>query len=97
MNIGVAALAFDALSKPIRIRIFQILVEHHQTGITPTEISGLLGGMPRNTLSFHLSLLCQAGLCKFEKNGKCILYKPKGCHLRAVADFLVKDCCPKNL
>lgn len=96
MDIENAALAFDALSKPVRIRIFQILVEHHEHGITPTEIAELMGGMQRNTLSFHLSLLTQSGLCKSEKKGKCILYKPKGCHLREVADFLVKDCCPKN-
>lgn len=96
MNIDTAALAFDALSKPVRIRIFQILVEHFDTGITPTEISKLMDGMQRNTLSFHLSLLSQAGLCVSEKKGKCIIYKPKGCHLRAVADFLVRDCCPKN-
>lgn len=96
MDIDAAALAFDALSKPVRIRIFQILVEHYENGITPTEVARLMDGMPRNTLSFHLSLLSQAGLCKTEKKGKCIIYKPKGCHLRLVADFLVKDCSPKN-
>lgn len=96
MDINSAALAFDALSKPVRIQIFQILVEHCDSGITPTEIARLMNGMQRNTLSFHLSLLSQAGLCKSEKKGKCIIYKPKGCHLRAVADFLIKDCCPKN-
>lgn len=96
MDIENAAIAFDALSKPVRIRIFQILVEYHETGITPTEISKLMDGMQRNTLSFHLSLLSQAGLCISEKKGKCIIYKPKGCHLRAVADFLIRDCCPKS-
>lgn len=97
MNIDDAALAFDALSKPIRIKIFQILVDNCKQGITPTEISALLGGMPRNTLSFHLSLLSQAGLCKAQKKGKCIIYQPKGCHLRAIAEFLIKDCCQQNI
>lgn len=96
MDINAAALAFDALSNPVQIQIFQILAEHYQDCITPTEISILMNGMQRNTLSFHLSLLSQAGLCKSVRKGKCIIYKPKGCHLRTVADFLIKDCCPEN-
>ena len=97
MDINSAAVAFDALSKPVRIRIFQILAEHYEQGITPTEIARLMDDMPRNTLCVHLSLLADAGLCVFEKQGKCIIYKPKGCHLRAVADFLIKDCCKNKI
>lgn len=84
---------FGALSQDNRLKIFRILVEHSKDGITPTEISALMGDIPRNTLSFHLSLLNQAGLCSFEKNGKQIIYKPNCNTIKNVAEFLLKDCC----
>lgn len=87
---------FDALSQENRLKIFRILVEHSKNGITPTEISALMGDMPRNTLSFHLSLLSQAALCSFEKNGKQIIYKPNCNTIKKVAEFLLKDCCNRG-
>lgn len=85
--------AFDALSQVNRLKIFRILVEHHEKGITPTEIADLMGGMPRNTLSFHLSLLTNAELCTTKKNGKQIIYKPKCDKIKQIAAYLLKDCC----
>lgn len=86
-------LIFDALSQVNRLKIFRILVEHSKDGITPTEIADLMGGMPRNTLSFHLSLLTNAELCTTEKNGKQVIYKPKCDTVKKIANYLLKDCC----
>lgn len=66
------AAVFDALSNETRLQIFRILVEHSKDGITPTEISSLMNDFPRNTLSFHLSLMVNVGLCSSEKQGKQI-------------------------
>lgn len=93
MKIDIVYNAFDALSQPNRLKIFRILVEHSKDGITPTEIAELMGKMPRNTLSFHLSLLSAAGLCNTTKNGKQIIYKPKCDIIKKIAQFLLKDCC----
>lgn len=84
---------FSALSQENRLKVFRILVENSKDGITPTEISGLMDDMPRNTLSSHLSILSQAGLCSSEKNGKQIIYKPNCSTIKKVAEFLLKDCC----
>ena len=70
-----AAAVLDALGNDVRLRIFRILVQNSNTGITPTDISKQMDGMPRNTLSFHLSLLSNVGLCSVVKNGKQAFYK----------------------
>ncbi|MDR2430899.1 MAG: helix-turn-helix domain-containing protein [Candidatus Margulisbacteria bacterium] len=87
---------FDALSKSVRLKIFRIMLKHHEAGaggITPSRIAREMGNMPRNTLSFHLNLLSSAGLCHSHKSGRAILYVPDCRHIKSVAAFLVKDCC----
>lgn len=93
MKIDTVCNAFDALSQVNRLKIFRILVEHSKEGITPTEIADLMGKMPRNTLSFHLSLLSNADLCHSVKNGKQVIYKPNCNTIKHIAEFLLKDCC----
>lgn len=93
MKINEVSNVFNALSQENRLRVFRILVEHSKDGITPTEISALMNDMPRNTLSFHLNALSQAGLCHTSKNGKQIIYKPNCSTIKKVAEFLFKDCC----
>ena len=93
MKIDTVIVVFDALSKEKRLLIYRILVEHSQNGITPTDISKLMGGIPRNTLSFHLSILTKANLCQFEKVGKMVIYKPNCEVIKQIAGFLFKDCC----
>ncbi len=87
---------FDALSQPNRLKIFKILVKYCEKGITPTEIAKKMGNMPRNTLSFHLSLLASSGLCVSEKQGKQVIYKAKCELIKKIAAFLLKDCCDKG-
>jgi ArsR family transcriptional regulator, arsenate/arsenite/antimonite-responsive transcriptional repressor len=93
MKTSQACVVFDALSQENRLKVFKILVKYSKDGITPTEIAKLMGGMPRNTLSFHLNLLSQAGLCTFEKQGKQIVYKPMCSTIKEVTSFLIMDCC----
>ena len=93
MKIEKVLSVFNVLSQESRLKIFRILVEHSSSGITPTEISKILNDMPRNTLSFHLSLMAQADLCKTLKKGKQIIYKPNCGTNKTTAQFLLKDCC----
>lgn len=84
---------FEALSQVNRLQIFRIMVEHSKNGITPTDIIKLMGGIPKNTVSFHLNALLQANLCSFEKKGKSLIYKPNCSMVKDAACFLLKDCC----
>lgn len=92
-NLTDIATVFDALSNDTRLQIFRILVEHSKDGITPTEISSLMNDFPRNTLSFHLSLMTNVGLCSFEKQGKLVFYKPNCRRIKEITKFLLTDCC----
>lgn len=92
-NLTDIAAVFDALSNETRLQIFRILVEHSKEGITPTEMSSLMNDFPRNTLSFHLSLMVNVGLCSSEKQGKQIFYKPNCKKIKEITKFLLTDCC----
>ena len=92
-NLTDIAAVFDALSNETRLQIFRILVEHSKEGITPTEISQIMDDFPRNTLSFHLSLMTNVGLCSCQKQGKQIFYKPNCCLIKKITKFLLTDCC----
>ena len=82
---------FMALSQEIRLEIYKLLVKNSLEGLQPTEISKKLN-IPKSTLSFHLSLLKNAGLCTKTKKGKSYFYKPNCAKIKATMDFLHKDC-----
>lgn len=91
MKINEVSSIFDALAQETRLKVFRILVKHSATGICPCEIAEELD-IPRNTLSFHLSLLKQVGLCYQERQGKQIIYKPNCQIIHEVVEFLHQDC-----
>lgn len=91
MDTTEAAMIFTALSQETRLKIYKILVENSRDGICPCEIAEKLD-MPRNTLSFHLSLLSQAGLCVKTKKGKMQLCRPNCDKIKETMTFLHKDC-----
>lgn len=90
------ATVLDALSNETRLKIFRLLVQNSAEGITPTELSKRLNSLPRNTLSFHLSLLNNADLCTYQKQGKQIFYRPNCKIVKEIAAFLLADCCEDN-
>lgn len=86
-----AIMVFTALAQETRLKIYKLIVKNNLTGICPCEIAEKLR-IPRNTLSFHLSLLSQAGLCSFTKKGKMLIYKSNCSKVKDVVKFLHKDC-----
>ncbi len=86
-------IAFDALGNDTRLKIFRLLVKNSLHGLNQTEISRKIGNMPRTTLSFHLELLENAGLCSSQKIGKSVFYKPHCDLIKEIVGFLLKDCC----
>ncbi len=83
---------FSALSQPTRLKVFRLLVDNCNEGICPCKIAKKLK-IPRNTLSFHLALLTQVGLCKYIKDGKTLIYKPNFEIIKEISCYLLKNCC----
>ena len=91
MDTKEAAMIFTALSQETRLDVYKILVENSLEGICPCEIAEKLN-IPRNTLSFHLALLHQAGLVNKTKQGKMYFYRPNCSKIKETMLFLHNDC-----
>ncbi|MBO3758954.1 metalloregulator ArsR/SmtB family transcription factor [Ciceribacter sp. L1K22] len=87
--------ALAALAQPTRLQTFRLLVSHEPDGVPAGELARLIG-VPQNTMSAHLATLSQAGLVAGERQGRSILYRADLDRFRAVALYLLKDCCGGN-
>ncbi len=81
-----------ALAQTTRLRIFRLLVEQGESGLTPGQIASLLG-LANATLSFHLKELAQAGLLKATPQGRFICYSVDFTNVRGLLDYLSENCC----
>lgn len=84
--------AFAALAQPTRLDVFRLLMEHEPDGLPAGEIARQMD-VPHNTMSTHLAILTRAGLIEAERQSRSIIYRAKLDAVRALAGFLVKDCC----
>lgn len=87
-----ALLAFAALSQPTRLSVFLLLVECEPDGLPAGEVARRLA-VAQNTLSTHLAILERAGLVSSERRSRSIIYRASTASVRALADFLMRDCC----
>src|SRR3546814_5245451 len=87
-----AILAFAALAQPTRLDVFRLLMEHEPDGLPAGEIARRLD-VPHNTMSTHLATLTRASLIEAERHSRSIIYRARLDAVRALASFLVKDCC----
>ncbi len=89
--------ALAALAQETRLQAFRELVAAHD----PADAgSGLAAGtlarqlaVPAPTLSFHLKELHRAGLVGSNKRGRSIIYHARLDTMKALADYLLEDCC----
>ncbi len=86
-----------ALAQSSRLRIFRELIKVFDVG---SGTRGLAAGelasrmqMPAPTLSFHLKELTRAGLVSSQRQGRSVIYRVSGENIRALIDFMLKDCC----
>jgi len=87
-----ATTAFNALSQETRLRVFRMLVEYGLEGAPAGALSDALG-IPHNTLSFHLSLMNNAGLVVSRREGRSVIYKPNFIFFTALIRYMIEDCC----
>ena len=85
-------LALAALAQTTRLEVFRLLVRNEPDGMPAGEIARALA-VPANTMSAHLSVLTRAGLIRSERRSRSIIYRADLERFRAVATFLLKDCC----
>lgn len=87
-----ALLDFAALAQGTRLDVFRLLINHEPDGLPAGEIAKELA-VPHNTMSTHLAVLTRAGLIQSERRSRSIIYRADLDHVRALATFLLKDCC----
>ena len=88
---AIAALA--ALAQESRLDIFRLLVQAGPAGLAVGQIGARLGGMASATLSFHLNQLRQAGLVRFRREGRSLIYAAEYAAMTALLAYLTANCC----
>jgi ArsR family transcriptional regulator, arsenate/arsenite/antimonite-responsive transcriptional repressor len=86
----VAALA--ALAQEHRLEVYRVLVQAGPSGMAAGEVASAVG-IPPNTLSFHLDRLRHAGLVKFERQGRSLIYAARYDTMNALIGYLTENCC----
>jgi ArsR family transcriptional regulator, arsenate/arsenite/antimonite-responsive transcriptional repressor len=92
MDINQALTAFAALSQPLRLDAFRLLIKAGATGMAAGDIAVALGAKP-NTTSQNLAHLVQARLIFSTRAGRSIIYTADMQGLSALLHFLLEDCC----
>lgn len=92
MDIPSAIATLSSLAQPTRLDAFRLLVRETPQGLPAGEIAKQLD-IPANTLSTHIAILERAGLVTSERRGRSIVYCAEIDAIRALAAFLVNDCC----
>lgn len=92
MESKTALAALGALSQPMRLAVFRLLVQAGPGGMNAGDIARALDARP-NTLSANLSVLADAGLVSGTRYGRAIRYRAEMDQMRALLGFLMQDCC----
>jgi DNA-binding transcriptional ArsR family regulator len=92
MDISHAVSALSALAQESRLKVFRLLIRTGSKGMAAGDIARALG-VPHNTMSSHLAILCRAKLVQARKAGRSVIYAVDLDGTRALLSFLVEDCC----
>lgn len=84
--------ALAALAHESRLSVFRLLVTCGPSGLPAGEVAKHLGISP-TALSFHLKELDRADLVTATRVGRFKRYAIKVEGMRALLDFLTRDCC----
>jgi DNA-binding transcriptional ArsR family regulator len=92
MDVSQSLTAFAALSQPLRLEAFRLLIKAGPDGMAAGDIAVALDAKP-NTTSQNLSQLVQAGLITSTRAGRSIIYRSNMEGLNALLRFMLEDCC----
>lgn len=101
MKPTIASAGFAAVGSAPRLEILRILVRSGDEGLPIGEIQSRTE-IPASTLSHHLKSLIEGGVIHQQKRGTTVINFANFSHLRALADYLLDECCvdvstPKEL
>ena len=93
MDLTVAASTFAALGSEQRLSVMRTLVRAGPEGLTIGEL-GKRSGVTGSTLTHHMKILAAAGLVTQVKQGRSIICAAVAFdEIRALSEFLLKECC----
>jgi ArsR family transcriptional regulator, arsenate/arsenite/antimonite-responsive transcriptional repressor len=84
--------AFAALSQPVRLQVFRLLVRAEPDGLAAGEIADALD-IRQNTMSANLAVLLRAGLVTNARSGRSIRYRADLAAMGRLIQFLLTNCC----
>ena len=84
--------ALCALAHESRLDIFRYLIQKGFTGAAAGQIAAKLR-LPSATLSFHLSVLKQAGLVVARRESRSMIYSASFDSMNALMAYLLSNCC----
>ncbi len=85
----------SAMGTEPRLRIMQLLLSAHPTGMVVGDIGSELD-IPSSTLSHHLDKLKNEGLVKVRRDGTFLWYTANTDALKELLGFLFNECCSRN-
>jgi len=86
---------FSAMGTEPRLRIMQLLLSAHPTGLVVGEIQSELE-IPGSTLSHHLDKLKNEGLVEVKRESTFLRYTANTGALQELLQFLYAECCTRN-
>ena len=92
LNLETAARGFAAAGSDSRLSVLQLLVRAGDSGLSVGEIQEK-SGIPASTLAHHIRTLAEAGLVSQVRTGRTTLNQAHFENLRALADYLLEECC----
>jgi DNA-binding transcriptional ArsR family regulator len=87
-----AVVALAALAQETRLDVFRLLVQAGPDGLPAGRIGERLG-LASATLSFHLNQLRHAGLVRFRREGRSLIYAAEYASMNALMAYLTENCC----
>ena len=88
----IAAQGFAAAGSESRLGVLRVLIRAGSDGLTVSDIQQRLD-IPASTLAHHLKFLAAGELIVQEKQGRAVMNRANYDQLRALADFLMHECC----
>ena len=92
MDINTATPIFAALAHETRLKVFRLLVEAGDDGLSAGAIANNLD-VVQNTMSSHLNTLTQNDLIFKQRSGRSLIYRANYTCMSNVITFLLQDCC----
>lgn len=92
MNVVKASQGFAAAGAVPRLTVLKRLVGAGRSGLTVGALQKVVN-VPPSTLAHHLRYLADGGLIEQKKNGRQVINVANFVRIKALADFLLSECC----